>query len=57
MTQSAHWYVGTEADDFIFGSSRWSEILAGAGDDTIFANGGKDTVFGGEGADRIYGGR
>ena len=57
MTQSAHWYVGTEADEFIFGSSRWSEILAGAGDDTIFANGGKDTVFGGEGADRIYGGR
>jgi len=47
MTHSAHWYVGTGADEFIFGSSRWSEILAGAGDDTIFANGGKDTVFGG----------
>lgn len=57
MTHSAHWYVGTGADEFIFGSSRWSEILAGAGDDTIFANGGKDTVFGGEGADRISGGR
>ncbi len=57
MGNSVHWYLGTDEDDFIFGSSRWSKIIAGAGNDTIFANGGKDTVFAGEGDDVIRGGR
>ena len=57
MGNSVHWYLGTDADDFIFASSRWSTIRTGDGDDTVFANGGRDTVYAGAGDDIIYGGR
>ena len=57
MGNSVHWYLGTDADDFIFASSRWSTIRTGDGDDTVFANGGRDTVYAGAGNDIIYGGR
>jgi len=56
MGNSVHWYLGTDADDFIFASSRWSTIRTGDGDDTVFANGGRDTVYAGAGADTLSGG-
>lgn len=57
MGKNFYWYADSDADDFIFASSRWSKIFSGDGDDTIFANGGRDTIWAGDGDDIVYGGR
>src|SRR5215207_2751967 len=47
---------GTNADDWIFGSTGNDNIRPMGGNDYVFANGGNDQVAHSYGADRIFGG-
>ncbi|RMG85240.1 MAG: calcium-binding protein, partial [Chloroflexi bacterium] len=49
-------YIGTDCDEYIFGSPSSDIIIGNGGDDWIFSLGGNDTLSGGAGDDHIYSG-
>ncbi|MDM0010118.1 calcium-binding protein [Variovorax sp. J22G73] len=53
---STHTVVGTENDDYLFGSAEDETILGLGGDDNLAGNGGNDTLDGGAGGNNLNGG-
>lgn len=49
--------VGTELNDYLFGTPGDDEILAGDGDDSVFGNDGNDVIYDGAGFDSLFGGK
>ena len=47
--------IGTESNDFLFGTSNAENIVGQDGNDTIYSNGGEDTLLGQSGNDTIFG--